>query len=113
MRQDHYEETVSTPEEHRVIQQLMRAARGMEIGWVTLDGSSRLVGLTLAEANLRANTGAAVIAVSRNGELIPNPKSAFRFQVGDLVGLIGSADQIKAVEELGGGNSGPPIEALD
>ena len=100
VRQDHYEEIVSTPEEHSVLDQLMQAARSMEIAWLTLDTSSPLVGQSVAEANLRERTGASVIAVSRNRLLIANPKSAFEFQEGDLVALIGDASQVSAAERL-------------
>jgi CPA2 family monovalent cation:H+ antiporter-2 len=59
-----------------------------------------LVGQTLAEANLRARTGASVIAILRDNRLMANPKSMTVFQAGDRVGLVGEKEEIEAAEML-------------
>jgi CPA2 family monovalent cation:H+ antiporter-2 len=58
------------------------------------------VGQTLAEADLRARTGASVVAVMRNRELLANPKSMTVFEIGDRVGFIGDKVQIDKVDKL-------------
>ncbi|MEF3275065.1 MAG: cation:proton antiporter [Chloroflexus sp.] len=100
VRRDEYNTSVSTPAEHQALDQMVRAARGIEIAWRLVGEQSTLVGQTLAEANIRARTGASVIALIRNQQLIANPKSSTVFQVGDLLGLIGDRDQIAAAEQL-------------
>lgn len=100
VRRDEYDFTVSTPAEHHALDQMVRAARGIEIAWRMVSEQSPIVGQTLAEANMRARTGASVIALIRNQQLIANPKSSTVFQAGDLVGLIGESEQIAAAEEL-------------
>lgn len=77
-----------------VLDQLITAARGVEIAWQPVEGSSSVVGKSLREANLRALTGASVIALVRDGRVIPNPKSETGFVAGDIVGLIGSPVEI-------------------
>ncbi|RPI89208.1 MAG: sodium:proton exchanger, partial [Chloroflexi bacterium] len=59
-----------------------------------------LVGQTLADANLRARTGASVIAILRAGQLMANPKSMTVFHVEDRVGLIGDKQETDAAEKL-------------
>jgi monovalent cation:H+ antiporter-2, CPA2 family len=54
----------------------------------------------LAEADLRARTGASVVAIVRDKELMTNPKSMTIFKADDRIGLIGDRDQIKAAEKL-------------
>ncbi|WP_299645279.1 cation:proton antiporter [uncultured Chloroflexus sp.] len=100
VRRDEYDFTVSTPAEHQALDQMVRAARGIEIAWRMVGEHSSIVGQTLAEANIRARTGASVIAIIRNQQLIANPKSSTVFQAGDLVGLIGESEQIAAAEQL-------------
>lgn len=100
VRRDEYDFTVSSPAEHQALDQMVRAARGIEIAWRMVGEHSAIVGQTLAEANIRARTGASVIALIRNQQLIANPKSSTVFQVGDLVGLIGESEQIAAAEQL-------------
>ena len=55
---------------------------------------------TLAQVNLRARTGASVVAIMRNKEILANPKSMTVFEVGDRIGFIGDKEQIEKVEKL-------------
>jgi CPA2 family monovalent cation:H+ antiporter-2 len=74
VRRDEYDTTVSSDAEHQALDQMVRAARGIEIAWRLVREQSPIVGQTLAEANIRARTGASVIALIRNQQLIANPK---------------------------------------
>jgi CPA2 family monovalent cation:H+ antiporter-2 len=109
VRRDEYDTTVSSDAEHQALDQMVRAARGIEIAWRLVSEQSPIVGQTLAEANIRARTGASVIALIRNQQLIANPKSSTVFQAGDLLGLIGDREQIAAAEQL---LSGTPAAEL-
>jgi CPA2 family monovalent cation:H+ antiporter-2 len=55
-----------------------------------------LVGMELRDVDLRARTGAAVLAVVRVTEVIHNPPPTFRFEEADQVLLIGSREQLAA-----------------
>jgi CPA2 family monovalent cation:H+ antiporter-2 len=109
VRRDEYDTTVSSDAEHQALDQMVRAARGIEIAWRLVSEQSPIVGQTLAEANIRVRTGASVIALIRNQQLIANPKSSTVFQAGDLLGLIGDREQIAAAEQL---LSGTPAAEL-
>ncbi len=100
VRRDQYEPSVSSVEEHRVLDQLIRTVRTIEIAWIPLASGSMAVGQTLAETNIRATTEASVIAILRDGQVLPNPKSAMRFQAGDVVGLLGDAEQLAHARQL-------------
>jgi CPA2 family monovalent cation:H+ antiporter-2 len=100
VRHDHYDLQINTKEEHRLLHDLLDAANSIEIKWFRLPEENPLVGQTLADANLRAQTGASVVAILREGQLMANPKSMTLFQPGDRVGLIGDKDEIEAVEKL-------------
>ncbi len=103
VRRDQYDTSISSPEEHQVLEQLMYSVRGMQIAWRKVPAARPLAGSNLAEANLRARTGASVIALMRNQQLLANPKSNTMFQAGDLVGLIGDSEDVAAAEHLIGG----------
>ena len=100
VRRDHYDVQVNSSEERRLLNDLLNALGSIEISWLGLPDDSPLVGQTLAEANLRARTGASVVAIMRDGVLIPNPKSVTVFQIRDRVGLIGEQQQVDEVAEL-------------
>lgn len=100
VRRDHYDVALNTEEEHRLLHELLEAANSLEVHWFRLAEENRLVGQTLAQANLRAKTGASVIAILREGYLLANPKSMAVFQVGDRIGLIGETEEMEAVEQF-------------
>ncbi len=100
VRSDHYNTEVTTAKEHQMLDQLRTTVRGSDLAWRRLDPASPLVGQTLAEANLRARTGASVIVLIRDGQAQPNPKSGTRFEAGDLIGLMGDTAQLAAVDRL-------------
>jgi CPA2 family monovalent cation:H+ antiporter-2 len=96
VRRDHYDIQVSSIDEHRSLHDLLVAADSIEIIWFTLGEESPLVGQTLQEANIRSHSGASVVALIRDDQLIANPKSMQVFEAGDQVGLIGEIEQIEA-----------------
>jgi CPA2 family monovalent cation:H+ antiporter-2 len=100
VRQDHYDVQINSSAEHRLLHELVDALGTIEISWLRLAEDSPLAGQTLAEADLRARTGASVVAMSRDGHLIPNPKSMTVFQPGDRIGLIGEKEQVDAAAAL-------------
>jgi monovalent cation:H+ antiporter-2, CPA2 family len=100
VRRDHYDLTINTDEEHRLLQDLLDAAHSIEIKWFRLQPENPLIGQTLANASLRSRTGASVVAILRDGQLMANPKSITAFQAGDRIGLIGDQEEIEAAEKV-------------
>ena len=100
VRQDHYDLQINPEEEHRLLHSLLTAASNIEITWLELPPEHPIVGQTLVEANLRARTGASVIAIVRNRRLMANPKSMTVFEAGDRIGMIGDKDQLEAAAEV-------------
>lgn len=101
VRRDRYNIQISSLDEHRSMHDMLIATESIEIAWVKLDETSPLVGRSLRESNIREQTGASVVALIREHELIPNPKSSTIFNPGDNIGLIGEQGQIeKAVQNL-------------
>ncbi|MBK7219290.1 MAG: cation:proton antiporter [Candidatus Promineofilum sp.] len=94
VRSDTYEGILPGERGYPVLDQLLMATRGVEIVWERLTDVSPLAGQTLAEANLRARSGASVVALLRDGQIIANPGPELRFAAGDLVGLIGEAGEV-------------------
>ena len=52
------------------------------------------VGKTLAEVNLRAETGALIIAVRRNGRHVTSPSADLTLSLGDILYLVGDESDI-------------------
>jgi CPA2 family monovalent cation:H+ antiporter-2 len=100
VRRDHYDMRLNTEEEHRLLHELIDAANSIEIRWFRLPDDNPIVGKTLAEVNLRARTGASVIAILRDGYLMANPKSMTVFHEGDRIGLVGDKEEIETAQVL-------------
>lgn len=100
VRRDAYEGTLPNDRGYPVLDQLLTAIRGVEIAWQPILEDSPMIGKSLAEANIRFSAGASVIALVRNQELIPNPRSDIRFVGGDLLGLIGNPQELAMVAQL-------------
>jgi CPA2 family monovalent cation:H+ antiporter-2 len=100
VRRDAYNTAITTKEERRLLDQLLATAPGMEVVWRTVTAESSLVGQTMIQANLRARTGASVVALVRDHQVLANPKSNIVFAAGDMIGLIGDAEQVAAVERI-------------
>jgi monovalent cation:H+ antiporter-2, CPA2 family len=100
VRRDHYDLQLNTEEEHRLLHDLVDAASSIEIRWFRLPKGNPLIGQTLADANLRSRTGASVVALLRERQLMANPKSMTVFQAEDRVGLIGDKEEIEAAEKV-------------
>lgn len=59
------------------------------------------IGQTLGEAQLRAQTGALVLAIRRsNGELIGGPTAETVFMSGDVLIAMGTAEQLRALNQV-------------
>ncbi len=90
----------STPESALALDQLLTAVRGVDIAWHTVPGNSPLAGSTLGASQLRRKTGASVVAIMHDGQVVANPSPATLLGDGDLLGLIGTSDELVEVETL-------------
>jgi TrkA domain protein len=63
--------------------------------WVNIEENSPLVGSTLQGSDIRARTGASVIAILRADESIPSPPPDVRFEAGDTLVVMGQRDQVE------------------
>ena len=77
-----------------------RLPSGLEIESLPVRGGAWIAGRTLTEAQLRARTGATLVAVSRGKATAVHPAPEDVIEVGDVVCLVGSALQISAAREL-------------
>jgi CPA2 family monovalent cation:H+ antiporter-2 len=100
VRHDHYDLQINTEEEHRILHDLLNASGNIEVTWIRIEKENSIIGQTLAEANLRARTGASVVAIMRNKEIMANPKSMTVFEAGDRIGIIGEKDQVDQAEKM-------------
>jgi CPA2 family monovalent cation:H+ antiporter-2 len=84
-------------EQVRVLHDLVTAAQGLEVTWLTVEAGSPLAGQTIAASHLRTRTGASIVAISRASGLIPNPGPSELVNSGDRLAVIGTSRQVDEV----------------
>ena len=87
-------------ERTRVLEDLLSAAKNLEVGWLTLESDSPLVGRTIATSELRGRAGVSVVAIGRGASLVSNPGPEVTLEPGDRVAVIGTPAQVAAAENL-------------
>lgn len=92
MRQHLLAPGLAESEEYRTLGQMRAAEQCFDLQWVRLEVNNKLLGRSIGEAEIRKATGASVVGIIRDGQLVPNPEVGFRFQLNDLVAIIGSAE---------------------
>lgn len=112
------ETVVLTAEEADALAELLGAARvverladlhrqveGLVSVRVPIEAGSRYDGRPLAETRARSRTGASIVAVVRDRDVVASPRPEFVFAAGDVVVVIGTAEGTEAVTEIlaGGG----------
>jgi len=100
VRRESYATDAHSDREHEALHALVDAARNLDITWVRVGEGGPLAGRTLAEVDLRARTGASVVALYRDGALVPSPTPDSKLEPGDRLGLIGDPAHVQAAETL-------------
>jgi voltage-gated potassium channel len=77
---------------------LPAAGTSLELEQVRLVRGSPLVGTTIAESDIRRQWGVGIVAVRRATDFFPNPDPDFRFQVDDVLVVLGSREGLERLE---------------
>ncbi len=71
--------------------------------WIKVEEGSNLANKTIAQLEIRKKTGVSIIAIEREGKVIPSPDPyKEKIEVGDVLITVGTRQQIKAFLELCG-----------
>ena len=100
VRRELYAPLYHAHEEYHLVAQLQNAARLLDLSWVTVPLDSPFAGHTIEELAIRNKTGASVVGVMRDGQLLPNPDGTYRFAAGDVVAVMGNREQLVAFQDL-------------
>lgn len=79
---------------------VQQQVEGLAIEWLTLAPGSRFAGATIADGRFRTRTGASVVAILRGDTTIPAPGPDTRFEAGDVVVAVGTADGLSRLRHL-------------
>lgn len=75
-------------------------AEGLFMEWFNVAEGAPLVGKTLGEADVADRTGASIVAIQREGELLPSPRADAKIEAGDTLVVVGEQEACEALQEL-------------
>jgi TrkA domain protein len=87
-------------ERPKIVEELEMALGELQIEWIAVPDSSPAIGLTLADARLRARTGVTVIAILREPEPVSGAQPDDVVQRGDTLVAVGKAGQFAEFRRL-------------
>ncbi|HXH24054.1 MAG TPA: TrkA family potassium uptake protein [Vicinamibacterales bacterium] len=96
----------------RVLEDLAHAVGNLDVAWISVAPDSAVAGQTLAQANVRARTGASIVAVGRGQGVISNPAPEEVLRPGDRAAVLGSPLEITEAARLLGGAVDTPRQPL-
>ena len=106
VRSELYRPMFELGEAHEHLVAIKDASRLLALHWIEIPADSPLAGTTLLESRIRAETGATVVGIIRDGALTSNPAPEETLHAGDMVAVIGSSQELERVESMVGGSDG-------
>lgn len=82
------------------LEELPHQIEGLVIEWLQVTDDSPLADRTIADSEVRARTGASIVALVREGEAIPAPGADDRMHAGDTVVVVGTPEAVAALDDL-------------
>jgi monovalent cation:H+ antiporter-2, CPA2 family len=111
IRNRHYLDLRPEQSASEVSRDLQQATQDLNRRWYSLPSGSPLVGMTLEEADMRYLTGVSLMAIRREGgEEIDYPPVQTKLEEGDRLLVIGSDDELAALDEFAKGQVAVPGE---
>jgi CPA2 family monovalent cation:H+ antiporter-2 len=92
-RTGRYRDILPERAEYWGLADLETTLEGLQHHWYPLSPESPLLGLSLAQANIRRRTGATVMAIERNKQIYRYPTGEFRLDMGDRLLVIGNSEE--------------------
>jgi len=80
--------------------ELQRQVEGLVSEQIPIAAGSRYAGRTLGDTRARTRTGASIVAVVRDRDVIASPRPDFVFHAGDVVVVVGTAEGTAAVAAI-------------
>jgi TrkA domain protein len=79
---------------------IQQRIEGLALEWIEVAEHSSMANRTIGEGQLRARTGASVVAVIRGADSVPAPGPDEVLEPGDIIVVVGSTEALEAIRDL-------------
>lgn len=100
VRRELYAPLFEQHQDYDVLTHLRTAQQLMPVHWVQLPAHSPLAGRTIGEVQIRSHTGVSIVAILRDGRLIPNPTPENIMEQEDYLAVFGESEELEQFERL-------------
>ncbi len=100
VRHERYRPLYDSETEYKSISQLENSSRLFQLTWITTNPASPLTGTTIGQSKIRSQTGVTIAGILRKGQLHPNPGPDFILEEQDMMGVLGTPEQLATFREL-------------
>ncbi|MBA2353947.1 MAG: cation:proton antiporter, partial [Acidobacteria bacterium] len=100
LRQEMYAPLFGHDSDYQRLVQLGSAGQLFDFSWVEIPVGSVMDGRSIADLALRSRTGATVVGILRDGQMLPNPPPDHPLHIADLLAIAGTPDQRRSLEAL-------------
>ncbi|WP_207956111.1 NAD-binding protein [Rubrobacter marinus] len=100
VRRELYAPLTSDGDGNKILYGLRRASEMIETDWIEVPEGCPLADRRIGELDIRARTGASVVAVVRDEDVSANPGPGFALAPGDLLAVLGTPEQRAAFSDL-------------
>lgn len=100
LRQEMYAPLFGDDSDYQKLVQLGAAGQLFDFVWVEVAAGCSLDGHSIADLALRSRTGATVVGIMRNGQMMANPSPGTAIEACDLLAIAGTPEQRRALEVL-------------
>jgi CPA2 family monovalent cation:H+ antiporter-2 len=91
VRHDRYDTSLALADEREALDNLLQAPPLIDVSWFRVEAESPLVGQPLSAVRFATGKPATVIAILREGQLVPHLDSTVRLRANDMVSIIGES----------------------
>lgn len=100
IRHDLYAPLYAEHPHYQTLVHLRDATHLLALNWIPLPSESAFVGRTIGELRVRTLTGASVVGIMQDGAVLSGPDIHYQFREGDIVGVMGTEEQVAAFQRL-------------
>lgn len=100
LRREMYAPLFGDDSDYQTLVQLGAASQLFDFAWVEVCPDSVMSGESIGRLGIRTRTGAAIVGVMRDGQMLSNPGPATCLEPCDLLAIAGTPEQRRALEAL-------------
>ncbi|MDY6968817.1 MAG: cation:proton antiporter [Spirochaetota bacterium] len=100
IRQQNYTKLNIDKIDRSILSEIKKTPFILEMNWLEIKNTSKLIGKSIKELEIRSITGVSIVGILKKGKLLPNPDVNYIFEESDYIAIIGLPENISQFEKI-------------